>query len=89
MWFSADFHLGHKNIISLCNRPFSNIEEMNDEIIFRWNSVVSKNDECWFLGDFSFHNWNVVQGYIERLNGRINSWRETMMLSGIRNCLLY
>ena len=28
VFFTSDIHLGHSNIISLCNRPFVNIEEM-------------------------------------------------------------
>ena len=27
IYFTADLHLGHENIMHLCNRPFNNIEE--------------------------------------------------------------
>ena len=52
IWFTADFHLGHKNIIRYCNRPFQTIEEMNREILERLNSRVKANDILYFLGDF-------------------------------------
>jgi calcineurin-like phosphoesterase family protein len=44
VWFAADFHLGHKNIIRYCNRPFDTVEEMNRAILERLNSLVKAND---------------------------------------------
>lgn len=29
VFFTSDLHLGHRNIIQLCNRPFSSIDEMD------------------------------------------------------------
>lgn len=52
-WFTADQHFGHKNIIKYCDRPFSSIEEMDSEIISRWNSVVKPSDNVYVLGDFT------------------------------------
>lgn len=52
IWFTADFHLGHKNIIRYCNRPFDTVEEMNRTILERVNSRVKANDTLYFLGDF-------------------------------------
>ena len=51
-WFTADFHLGHKNIIRYCNRPFQTVEEMNQEILERLNARAKTNDILYFLGDF-------------------------------------
>jgi calcineurin-like phosphoesterase family protein len=52
VWFTADFHLGHKNIIRYCNRPFDTVEAMNCAILERLNSAVRANDVLYFLGDF-------------------------------------
>lgn len=52
IWFTADFHLGHKNIIRYCNRPFETLEEMNHTILERLNACVKANDILYFLGDF-------------------------------------
>lgn len=54
IWFSADQHFSHKNIIIYCERPFSSIEEMNFELIKNINSIIMPNDEFYTLGDFCF-----------------------------------
>jgi calcineurin-like phosphoesterase family protein len=67
-FFTADTHLGHDNIIRYCNRPFASVDEMDETIIKNWNSVVSKTDTVYHLGDFSFKNPLI---YLRRLNGNI------------------
>jgi len=54
MWFTSDQHFDHANIINICNRPFASLEEMQSQMIDRFNSVVKDNDTVFFLGDFSF-----------------------------------
>ncbi len=54
IWFSSDWHLFHENIIKYSKRPFTNVAEMNNKIVENWNSLVSENDICFFLGDFAF-----------------------------------
>ena len=71
IWFTSDLHLGHENIIKYCNRPFSSIEEMDEELITRWNDVVSQNDTIYHLGDFALGSHQVAVRYLEQLNGRI------------------
>lgn len=69
IWFTADEHYGHENIIKYCIRPFANATHMNEELIYRHNSVVSYSDEVWHLGDFSMRE-DVVPRILPRLNGR-------------------
>jgi calcineurin-like phosphoesterase family protein len=52
IWFTADFHLGHKNIIRYRNRPFDTVEEMNRTIVERLSILVKTNDLLYFFGDF-------------------------------------
>lgn len=69
IWFTADSHFGHRRIIEYCERPFGNVEEMDDELIRRWNACVKPNDTVWHLGDFCFGDRS-AQSYFSRLNGR-------------------
>jgi calcineurin-like phosphoesterase family protein len=51
--FSSDFHLGHRNIISYCSRPFDTVEEMNKALVDNFNAKSSPQTDVFFLGDFS------------------------------------
>ena len=52
----GDTHFGHKNIITYepTLRPFTTIEEHDEALIDRWNSVVTAQDTVWHLGDVLF-----------------------------------
>jgi len=71
-YYTSDLHLGHKGILKLQNRPFKDIEEMNQEIVSRWNSKISKNDHVRLLGDISYKfNPNKLKVILDSLNGKI------------------
>jgi calcineurin-like phosphoesterase family protein len=63
IWFTADFHLGHKNIIRYCNRPFGTVEEMNERILEGVNARVKANDTLYFLGDFCIGSKTRAAGF--------------------------
>ena len=67
----ADTHFGHSNIIKYCNRPFTNVEDMDNQLIKNWNNVVSKNDTVYHLGDFALGNIEKIAEYRSKLNGKI------------------
>lgn len=52
VFFTADLHLGHQNIIKYCNRPFRDADHMNTALIRNWNSRVKHGDTVFHLGDF-------------------------------------
>ena len=69
-YFTSDLHLHHRKILEYCNRPFSNIKEMNAELIKRYNSVVGETDTVYFLGDFAFtKNVNDIIDILNQLKG--------------------
>jgi len=66
----ADIHFGHEAIIKYENRPFKNVEEMDENIIKNWNNVVGKHDMIFILGDISFHKSDKTLEIVKRLQGR-------------------
>lgn len=71
IWFTSDSHFCHKNIIKYCDRPFFDVEEMNLELIRRWNSVVAEDDVVYHLGDIYLGPADRAASLIHALNGRI------------------
>lgn len=70
LYFTADFHFNHTNIIKYCNRPFSSVKEMNETIIENWNKVIKPQDYVWILGDIGwFKNVKEVDSFLRKLNG--------------------
>lgn len=53
VYFTSDLHLGHENVIKLCNRPFDSIEEMDEALIRNWNRKVTNGDTVYVLGDLN------------------------------------
>ena len=74
LWFSADFHFSHNNVLHLCNRPFADIYEHDKVLIQNYNSVVSDNDDFFFLGDFAYKcSCERVVEILKKMNGRIHA----------------
>ena len=72
IWFTSDYHMGHRNIIELCERPFVDVEEMESEIITRHNAVVGLDDVVYDLGDFAYRcTVEHATECLRRLNGRL------------------
>jgi calcineurin-like phosphoesterase family protein len=66
VWFTSDWHIGHRNILKY--RPeFSSIEEHDNTLINNFNATVGKKDITYFLGDMVF----TVEGLeaIKKLKG--------------------
>ena len=52
IFLTSDLHFGHNKEFIYKVRGFNSIEEMNEAIIERWNSVVNNDDDVYVLGDF-------------------------------------
>lgn len=71
IWIISDTHFNHNKDFILEPRNFSTIEEMNEKIIERWNSVVQPNDTVYHLGDMALGEIDAAVPLIKRLNGKI------------------
>ena len=52
--YIADTHFGHASIIGNCRRPFASVEEMDAEMVRRWNEAVRPDDLVYHLGDWGW-----------------------------------
>lgn len=72
VFFTSDLHVGHRNVIRFCHRPFTDIKEMSEKLIENWNSIVGENDIVFDLGDmFWFDGRHDVKRFVDKLNGFI------------------
>lgn len=71
IFFTSDHHFGHTNIIRFSERPFASVEEMDAELIKRWNEKVSPGDIVYHLGDISLAKPERTKEIFDQLNGCI------------------
>lgn len=83
-YYISDLHFGHKNIINFDHRPYDTIEEMELDLISRWNKQVSNADHVYVLGDFLWKagsdEWIRI---LNKLNGNIH------LIQGNHDCKQY
>ena len=71
IWFTSDTHFSHTPEFLWGPRGFSNVSEMNEAIIERWNSVVKPEDIVYHLGDVMLSDNITGMECFKRLNGQI------------------
>jgi calcineurin-like phosphoesterase family protein len=70
IFYISDLHFGHSNIIRYDNRNFSTVTQMDEALINNWNSVVTKEDTVYILGDITWYNDDQKNiEILKRLNG--------------------
>jgi calcineurin-like phosphoesterase family protein len=69
-FFTADTHFGHANILKYCDRPFADVNEMNEVMISNWCNVVKPADSVFILGDFGFSDATQIGRILDRLPGQ-------------------
>ena len=78
VWLTSDHHFGHANLLTFQDRDgayfrgnrFSSIEEMDEYMVARWNSLVKPDDKVYHLGDFAMGLKRHSLDIANRLNGR-------------------
>lgn len=70
IWLISDTHFGHENILKYENRPFKDIDEMDEKMVENWNSVVKQGDKVYHLGDVWMGSGERAYKTLSRLNGK-------------------
>lgn len=73
IFLTSDTHFGHDKIMVYTSRGdrWANPDEMQDGLIYNWNSVVRPGDHVYHLGDFAWsRGW--AEDAFRRLNGHIH-----------------
>jgi calcineurin-like phosphoesterase family protein len=72
VFYTADLHFGHANLIEYCSRPWDSADKMDYALIKKWNSTVRDTDTVFVVGDFSLKSIT-YKGYyrllLEKLPG--------------------
>ena len=68
-FYIADTHFYHDNIRLLDYRPFASVEEMNAEMIRRWNDAVSPSDFVYIVGDMCWYKNDSWREIVPQLRG--------------------
>lgn len=69
IWFVGDWHFCHDKEFVFKKRGFNSIEEMNETIVKRHNTIVAPDDMVYVLGDCALGNTIHAIEYIKQMNG--------------------
>jgi calcineurin-like phosphoesterase family protein len=69
LFFTADLHFGHVNVLRYCDRPWGDVDAMNAGLIDNWNSTVNSDDTVFVLGDVCLGKLSETLPLVEALNG--------------------
>lgn len=69
IWITSDLHFCHDRQFIYGPRGFNSIDEMNEAIVERWNSVVEPGDTVYVLGDIMLNDNEKGIALFEKLNG--------------------
>lgn len=70
IFYIADWHYNHPNILSYDNRPFKTVEEMDAALVERWNATVTSADTVYVLGDMFWGGETKAVPVLDSLNGK-------------------
>ena len=68
--YISDLHFYHANILMFDNRPWTDVEKMNEDLVEIWNKKVDDGDTVYILGDIALSGGEKVLELVKRLNGR-------------------
>lgn len=85
IWFTSDSHFFHENILKFTDnagariRPaYSTVDEMNWDMVERWNAVVKPQDKVWHLGDVAFKTTERAEA-LDDLLGKLHGHKRMLV----------
>lgn len=69
IYYTADTHFGHANVVEMCERPYPDVDAMNEAMIAAWNERVHGNDTIYIIGDMFFRCAD-PESILRRLKGK-------------------
>ena len=69
-FFTSYTGFGRENIIQMRNRKYSDVLDMNHDIIEKWNDAVTDDDIVYHLGNFGIER-TLINTTLSWLNGKI------------------
>lgn len=70
VFVTSNLQLGRPAAIKTYKRDFKSVDEMNDALINKWNSIITNKDVVYHLGNFAWDP-KTAQDALLRLNGTI------------------
>jgi calcineurin-like phosphoesterase family protein len=68
-YYTSDLHFSHVNIIKYCDRPYADVDAMDEDMIARWNALVTPQDDVMVLGDLALGRLEESLALASLLNG--------------------
>ena len=69
IFYISDLHFGHQNVLKFDHRPYADTDEMDHDMIRKWNDRVGKDDDVYVVGDFAFRSGHDPAWYLQQLSG--------------------
>lgn len=71
IYVSSDTHFCHDREFLWGPRGYKSVDEMNEDIVRKWNDVVRPEDTVYLLGDCMLNDNDKGLEYMRRLNGKL------------------
>ena len=72
IYLTSDLHFGHEREFLYGPRNFASIQEHDEAVIERWNSLIQEDDDVYVLGDLMLNDNEHGLECLRRLNGRLH-----------------
>ena len=80
-YISSDHHFDHYNIIRYTNRPFNNVNDMNEQLIIKHNEIVPEYNSVWIcLGDIILGKSSEANDRLYNIISRMNGETKILLL---------